>query len=127
MGVHQMTTRMGAGQRSRLVTKNVMDIKSGVRTLHGTVESMSIQRMTPRPHSGALSVLESLSPEMARDLGQAFSLAQIGSSSRKPAPAEETGAARGALRMVGRLAAFMLVAIVAVSLAATALYLLPLP
>jgi hypothetical protein len=83
--------------------------------------------MTSRSESAGLGVLGTLSPEMARDLGDAFSLAHLGSFSRNPAPVEKTGAARGALRLVGRLAAFLLVAAVALSFAVIAVYLLPLP
>jgi len=108
------------------VTKSVMDSEACVRTSLGKTKPRDAQRMTTQTGSRALGVLETLSPEMARDLDDAFSLARIGSTQAKAAPRESNGAARGALRFAGRLAVFLLVTVVAVSLTVTVMYLMPL-
>ncbi len=86
---------------------------------------MSVQQMTARPGRGSFGILETLSPEMARDLGNAFSLARIGTRMSTKAPRNPGVAARKALRLASRVAAFLLVVVVAVSLTVTAMYLMP--
>ena len=88
---------------------------------------MGVQQMTSRPQRRAFGILQTLSPEMAKDLGDAFSLARIGARPGTKSPREPGDTARWALRLVGRVAAFLLVAVVAVSLTVTAMYLMPLP
>jgi hypothetical protein len=83
--------------------------------------------MTTGPKSAPFGVLETLSPELAKDLGDVFSLARIGSTPAKTKPRDSADAARGALRFAGRIAVFLLVAVVAVTLTVTAMYLMPLP
>ncbi|NIL99911.1 MAG: hypothetical protein GTN89_02915 [Acidobacteria bacterium] len=82
--------------------------------------------MTSRRESRGYGVLETLSPGLARDLGDAFCLAQIGSAPEKE-KGKSAGTARGALRFAGRVAVFLLVVAVAVSLTAAVMYLMPLP
>jgi len=79
--------------------------------------------MTKRSESRAFGVLNTFSPEMAKELGEAFSLARIGSGK---AP-RDSGTAREVLRFAGRVAVFLLIAVVAVSLTVTAMYLMPFP
>ena len=71
-----------------------------------------------------MGVLGTLSPEMARDLGEAFSLDQIGARQDEQREARSSAAGRGALRLASRAAAFLAVTAVAVSLTLTALYLM---
>jgi len=96
-------------------------------TPKGRVKTVGVQQMTTRSEPRVLGVLETLSPELAKDLGDAFSLARFGSTPARTATRDSGGAARGALRFAGRVAMFLLVAVVAVSLTVTAMYLMPLP
>ena len=88
---------------------------------------MSEQRIESRPEGGSFGVLETLSPEMAKDLGDAFSLASIANRSMNQ-PHRDTGETTpGAVRFAGSVVLCLLVAVVAVSVTVTALYLIPLP
>lgn len=107
------------------ITKNVMDMSGGVRTTSHGVKALGVRQLRTPPNRGSCGVLETLSPEMARDLGDAFSLDRIGSRRRPRATRDSATAARGALRFAGRIAVFVLVAVVAVSFTLTAMYLLP--
>ena len=88
---------------------------------------MDAQQLTARPALGSFGILETLSPEMARDLGNAFCLAGIGTKTATKTPRNPGVAAREALRFVSHVAAFLLVAAAAVSHTVTAMYLMPLP
>ena len=88
---------------------------------------MGVQQPTARPAPGSFGILETLSPEMARDLGNAFCLAGIGTKTATKIPRNPGVAARKALRFVSHVAAFLLVVVAAVSLTVTAMYLMPLP
>ena len=132
MGVQQLTARsdrasFDADTNSTRITKSMMDMGARVRTPNGRVNPMGAQQMTTGPKPGPFGVLETLSPEMAKDLGDVFSLARIGSTPAKTKPRDSADAARGALRFAGRIAVFLLVAVVAVTLTVTAMYLMPLP
>jgi hypothetical protein len=100
-----------------------MDSGDGVRKHFGRSSQLGVQRMTKRSESRAFGVLNTFSPEMAKELGEAFSLARIGSGK---AP-QDSGTAREVLRFAGRVAVFLLIAVVAVSLTVTAMYLMPFP
>jgi hypothetical protein len=132
MGVQQLSgisdrASFEAETNSTRITKSVLDTAARVRTSNGRVKPMGVQQMTPGPKTGPFGVLETLSPEMAKDLGDVFSLARIGSTPAKTAAPDSSETARGALRFAGRVAVFLLAAVVAVSLTATAMYLMPLP
>ena len=108
-----------------------MDFSPGVRTPFDTGKNMGVQQMTRRSEGGSFGLLETLSPELAKDLGEAFSLSRIGSGPGRKIPREVGNTARGALRLAGHITVFLLVAVVAVSVAVsvavTAMYLMPLP
>jgi hypothetical protein len=118
--------RFGSHSGSTRIKKNVMNSGRRVRTSLGKNQPIGTQQMPTRNESASFGLLETLSPEMAKDLGDAFSLARIGTSRARTAPTESNEAARGALRFAGRLAVFLLVAVVAVSITLTAMYLIPL-
>lgn len=115
------------GPNSPRITKSAMQTAAWVRTSLGGVKSMAVQEMTTRSERGSFGILEILSPEMARDLGSAFSLARIATKTATKNPRDPGAAARGVLRFASRVAAFLLVVVVAVSLTVTAMYLVPLP
>lgn len=87
---------------------------------------MGVQHMTTRTEVDPYGVLGTLSPKLAKDLGQAFSLESIG---KEKAP--KSGRARdmaitgsGAVRFAGQAAAVLLVAGVALALTTGVLYLM---
>lgn len=108
-------------------TENTVETVAPVRTPLAGVNSMGVQQPIARPAPGSFGILETLSPEMARDLGNAFCVGGIGTKTATKNPRNSGAAAREALRFVSHVAAFLLVAAVAVSLAATAMYLMPSP
>ena len=86
---------------------------------------MGVQHMTTTTETDSYGLLGTLSPEMARDLGDAFSLQKIGASgTSRPRRDNDTG--RAALRFASRAAAFLSVTAFAVLLTASALYLMQL-
>ena len=84
---------------------------------------MGVQQMTRTTADDGCGVLESLSPEMARELGDAFSVEKIGS---QPLPVRRTekrhGVRDGAKRIAGQVAALVVVSGLAVGVTAAALY-----
>jgi len=119
--------RTRTGLNSPRNTENGVETAAPVRTPLAGVHPMSVQQPTARPAPGSFGILETLSPEMARDLGDAFCLAGIGTKAATKIPRNPGVAAREALRFVSHVAAFLLVAAAAVSLTVTAMYLMPLP
>lgn len=81
---------------------------------------MGVHKMTTRTETASFGILGSLSPEMARDLGDAFSLQRIGAESSRGKRSD----ANAALRLASRALAFLAVTVVAVSLTVAALYLM---
>ena len=100
-----------------------MESVARVRTSVEQVQPVGVQKVTSAPATDNGGLLESLSPEMAREIGDAFSLDKIGS---KPQVRRRTdrsrGARSGAVRFAGRIAAFLLVTGLAVSVTVAALY-----
>ncbi len=87
---------------------------------------MGVQQLSTQQGTRPSNLLETLSPELAKDLGDAFSLARIGSGpARDPGRGSES-TTRGLLRFASRVAVFLLIAVVAISLSAGAIYLMPL-
>lgn len=125
MGVQRLHVRASARRRGR-ITKKVMDSAARVRNSNDGAVNVTVRPMTTRDEGRGFGVLETLSPELARDLCDAFSLARIGSGPRKNR-GESTTAVRRALRLAGRITAFLLVAAIAVSLTIAAMFLIPLP
>ena len=63
------------------ITKVAMESTLGVRTPIGAVKTtMGVQHMTTSTETESYGLLGTLSPAMARDLGDAFSLQKIGAS-----------------------------------------------
>ncbi len=113
------------GLNSPRITKNALETAARVRTPLVRVKPMGVPQLTALPARVSCGILETLSPEMARDLGNAFCLARIGTQMVTKAPRKPGVAAREALRFASRIAAFLLVVVVAVSLTVTAMYLVP--
>ncbi len=87
---------------------------------------MGVQHMTTRTETESYGLLGTLSPEMARDLGDAFSLQKIGSAQSSRPKRESDAPGRAALRLAGRAAAFVSVTAFALAITATAMYLMQL-
>jgi len=83
--------------------------------------------MTTRPETHRFGLLGTLAPQMAQDLGEAFSVDRIGTRTPDAGPTEPAPRRRGAQRFAGRAAAFVLVAAAAVSITVSVLYLIQLP
>ena len=82
--------------------------------------------MTTRTDTNSLGVLGALSPQMAQDIGEAFSLERIGRLESPDPKKSATPSSRRALRLASRAAAMLLVTVVAVALSLAALVLVQL-
>ena len=82
--------------------------------------------MTTRTETEPYGLLGSLSPELAKDLGDAFSLRTIGAAGTSPPKRGSVSTSRLVLRLAGRAAAFISVTAFAVLVTTTALYLMQL-
>jgi hypothetical protein len=103
-----------------------MESLARISTAVGSAQPVGRHKIPAAQSDNAVSVLETLSPEMAREIGQAFSLATIG---RRPLPQKRRedragGAREGLLKLASRVAAFVTVSAIAVLLTVAALYLM---
>ena len=103
-----------------------MESLARINTAVEPVQRVGLHQIPTAQSDNAVSVLETLSPEMAREIGHAFSLATIG---QRPLPQkrrdDRTGGARqGLYKLASRVAAFFVVSAVAVLLTVAALYLM---
>jgi hypothetical protein len=106
------------------ITKVAMESTLGVRTPISRVNEVGLQHMTTTTETDSYGLLGTLSPEMARDLGDAFSLQKIGASGTSRPRRDKDSTRREALRFASRAAAFVMVSAFVVLLTATALYLM---
>ena len=103
-----------------------METTLGVRTPISRPKEIGVQHMTTTTETEPYGLLGTLSPEMARDLGDAFSLQKIGASGTSRPRRDSDSTSRAALRLASRVAAFLSVTAFAVLLTGTALYLMQL-
>ena len=101
-----------------------METTLGVRTPIGRVKPVGVQHMTTQTETQPYGVLGTLSPEMAKDIGDAFSLKTIGAAGALRPERDSDSTSRAALRLASRAAAFISVTAFAVAVTATALYLM---